>query len=241
MTTALDHPTDLAPTNMDDTERWLSIAGGALLGIGALKLRGVAGVAMGVVGAGLVYRGISGSDPVYRAIGVDRAGDHPSPRGLSGLVEAKPLYLEGTVIVLRSADELYAHWRDLENLPELMSSVRSIEALGDGTRSHWKMFVAPGVLLEFDATIVYDKRNRRISWRADEDSTINHHGTVSFKPLGRDRGTQVRVELGYDVPGGAVGRAVAGLLDTFSEKHLVADLERFKADMEEHVIEVETD
>lgn len=238
MTTALERTTtDLALANMDDTERWLSIAGGALLGIGALKLRGVAGIAMGALGAGLIYRGISGNDPIYRAVGVDRGGDHPSPQGIGGLVEARPLYLEASVVVLRSADELYAHWRQLENLPERMSSVRSIEAIGDGTRSHWKMFVAPGVLLEFDATIVYDKRNRRISWRADEDSTINHHGSVSFKPLGRDRGTQVRVELGYDVPGGAIGRTVAGLLDAFSEKHLTADLERFKADMEEHVID----
>lgn len=225
-----DRPT--ATINLADTERWLSIAGGALLALGAIKVRGVAGIAMTAVAGGLIYRGVSGHCEVYEAIGVDRSGDEPSPRGIGGLVERKPLHLEAGVTIGKPADELYEHWRDLENLAEIMSGVRSIEAHGDGTRSHWKMLVAPGVGLEFDATITEDKENRRISWRTDDDATVHHHGTVTFKPLGRDRGTEIHVTLGYDVPGGAIGRGVAHLLDTFSEKHLEADLRRFKRRME---------
>lgn len=222
---------EAADPNLADAERWLSIAGGTLLALGAIKVRGIAGIAMTALGGGLIYRGISGNSPVYRAIGVDRSGEEPSPRGITGLVERKPLHIEAGVTIGKAPDELYAYWRDLQNLPAIMTSIRSIEPRKGG-RSHWKMTVAPGLALEFDATITADKKNRRISWRADDDSAVHHHGSVTFKPLGRDRGTEVHVDLGYDVPGGTLGRAVASLLDTFSQKHLESDLRRFKRLME---------
>src|SRR4029453_13331869 len=44
--------------------------------------------------------------------------------------------VERTVTVLRSPEELYALWRDLTRLPELMTHLESVTPLGDG-RTRW--------------------------------------------------------------------------------------------------------
>src|SRR5262245_25402552 len=64
--------------NVGDTERWLSLAGGAALAALGLSRRSLAGLGLAAVGGALAYRGWSGHCPLYRSLGVNTArhGEH---------------------------------------------------------------------------------------------------------------------------------------------------------------------
>ena len=67
-----------------------------------------------------------------------------------------------------------------------------------------------------------------IAWRTREGSEAKASGIVSFAPAPADRGTELHLELEYDVPAGAVGAAVKKV--TGDDPHQMAqdDLRRFK-------------
>ena len=61
--------------------------------------------------------------------------DTRRPR-MPSLAGGRGFRVERTVAVMRRPDELYARWRDLEHLPELMPHLDSVTRLGNG-RSRW--------------------------------------------------------------------------------------------------------
>ena len=89
-----------------------------------------------------------------------------------------------------------------------------------------------GRTVEWDAEIVQDEKNERISWKALEGSDIENAGSVAFKELPHGRGTELAVVLAYEPPLGKVGAAVASLLGEEPHKQLQDDLRRFKQLME---------
>ena len=131
----------------------------------------------------------------------------------------------------RPAAELYGYWRKLENLPKVMGHLESVTEL-DETRSHWVAKAPAGRTVEWDAEIVQDEKNERISWKALEGSDIENAGSVAFKELPHGRGTELAVVLAYEPPLGKVGAAVARLLGEEPHKQLQDDLRRFKQLME---------
>lgn len=58
--------------NVAQTERLISAAGGAILGLLALR-RGPLGLLLAALGGYLAYRGISGRCPLYTALGISTA------------------------------------------------------------------------------------------------------------------------------------------------------------------------
>jgi hypothetical protein len=62
------HP---GPVNVSQTERWVSVAGGAALAAAGLARRSPGGALLALAGAALVHRGATGHCAVYRAAGMD--------------------------------------------------------------------------------------------------------------------------------------------------------------------------
>jgi uncharacterized membrane protein len=114
------------------------------------------------------------------------------------------------VTIRHPVEVVYGFWHDFSNLPSFMNHLESVEPSGDG-RSHWTANGPAGTTVDWDAEIVEDVPNRRIAWRSLEGSKAQKSGSVSFTPAPGDRGTEVRVELSYDPPGGALGKVVAKL------------------------------
>ena len=83
-------------------------------------------------------------------------------------------------------------------------------------------------LIEWDADIVAEQENALLSWRFLPGADMDNAGTVRFRELPNDRGTEVRVRLEYTPPRGIIGVAVAQLFKTLTEQHLKEDLRRFK-------------
>ncbi len=135
------------------------------------------------------------------------------------------------VTVNRPVEELYAFWRDLENLPRVMPHLESVTTTGAG-RSHWVARAPFGAAVEWDAEVVGDVANERISWRSMPGSQIQNAGTVRFAPAPAGRGTEVTVEMEYRAPGGAIGAAVAKLSGEEPRQQVADALRRFRQVME---------
>jgi uncharacterized membrane protein len=99
-------------------------------------------------------------------------------------------------------------------------------------RSHWVANAPGGAQVEWDAEIVDERENELLMWRSCEGSDIQNTGSVRFKDAPADRGTEVKVELSYDAPGGAAGATIAKWFGEEPSQQLTDDMRRFKQVME---------
>lgn len=208
-------------------DRALSLGAGAALGAWALQRRGGAALALGVLSAVLLARGVTGRDPIARALRSGPAGQHIAEKmgWRSGAAISR------SVTIDRPRDELYAVWRNFENLPQFMENIESVRTM-DGNRSHWVVRGPAGTTVEWDSEIVDDEPGRRISWRSLEGADIRNIGEVQFEDAPDGRGTIVRADIAYEPPAGKLGRAVAMLFQREPALQAKRDLRRFKQLME---------
>ena len=152
----------------------------------------------------------------------------------SGAIEATESGLRKVrhaVTVNRPASELYAYWRDLENLPNFMRHLESVTHL-EGGRSHWVTRGPGGVMVEWDAEIVADVPGELIAWQSMFGADVRNAGTVRFIPVPAGRGTEVHMELDYSPPAGSFGAVVAKLFRAEPGQQIRDDLKAFKSMME---------
>jgi uncharacterized membrane protein len=209
--------------NVGDAERLLSAAGGGLFAWLGFKQGGLLGTGLALLGGGLIYRGLSGHCPMYAALGVNSAGRH-SPQ--ASVAAGHGIKMTQAVAINASAEDLFNIWRDFENLPRFMSHLIRIKARHN--RSHWVARGPAGTQIAWDAEIVTEDPGRMIAWRSLEGSQVNTAGSVHFTPLEGGRGTEVRVTLKYDPPGGALGSWLATAFGQNPERQIRDDLRRFK-------------
>jgi uncharacterized membrane protein len=136
-----------------------------------------------------------------------------------------------TVTINRSRQELYERWRDFTRFPEFMDNVREIETL-DATRSRWSIEAPMGATVQVVTRIVEDVPGETIAWVSEPDSQIETDGRVEFADAPPGRGTYVRLLIRYKPPAGALGRAVAKVLQREPNVQARRDLRRFKQLME---------
>jgi uncharacterized membrane protein len=84
---------------------------------------------------------------------------------------------------------------------------------------------------EWDAEIINEVPNELIGWRSVDDSNVQNAGSVHFSSAG-SRGTEVRVLLRYDPPGGKFGAIVAKLFGEEPSRQVQEDLRRLKQILE---------
>lgn len=131
------------------------------------------------------------------------------------------------VTINRPPQELYRLWHNFENLPRFMRHLTSVQSLGDG-RTRWVARGPARISVGWDAAIVRDIPNKLITWQSLENSSVVHAGSVSFEQMPGSAGTEVKVILRYEPPGGALGAAIAGLLGEEPSKQIKEDLLHFK-------------
>ena len=89
-----------------------------------------------------------------------------------------------------------------------MKNVESVTEL-DGNRSHWVVKAPAGRKVEWDAVIHNEIEGEMIAWRSLPGADVDNAGSVWFKEAPAGRGTEVKVELQYNPPAGALGAVVA--------------------------------
>ena len=227
-------------TTVSPTERVVSgVAGGALIALG-IKQGGAVGVLLSIVGGGLTLRGATGHCQVYDAMDINTAdNDQQQPRRLSAGSKKSPfsnsmlaskIHVKKSVTINKSPAQLYQFWRNFENLPKFMTHLESVTVTGEKT-SFWKAKAPLGTTVEWNAEITSDQENERIGWKSTEGADIPNTGVVEFNPTST-RGTEVRVVLTYESPGGQIGAIIAKLFGEEPSQQVYGDLCRFKSIME---------
>jgi uncharacterized membrane protein len=134
------------------------------------------------------------------------------------------------IAVNRPADELYRFWRQLDNLPRVLSHVRVVRS--EGARSRWIVNGPAGMQLEWTSEITEDSAPTRLAWRSVDGAPLRAQGAVEFAALPAGRGTLVRVTLVYAPGAGALASSLAHTLKPLTAAQLGQDLRRFKQLME---------
>ena len=111
-----------------------------------------------------------------------------------------------------------------------MKHLESVTLEGDKL-SHWKAKAPLGTTAEWNAELTSDVENEKIGWRSLDGSDIPNSGTVEFLPVAGG-GTEVRVTLIYEAPGGKLGEWAAWMFGEEPSVQVAEDLTRFKNLME---------
>ncbi|MBE9122673.1 SRPBCC family protein [Tychonema sp. LEGE 07199] len=201
-------------TNTGEAERWASLIGGGALVLFGLSQRSLRGALLAVAGGGLAARGLGVAEGLQSAADANQS-----------------IKVEKTVTIDKPADELYRFWRDFENLPRFMKHLKHVAVIDD-KRSHWIASAPAGNSVEWDAEIVREEENRLIAWVSVEGADVENSGFVRFQPAPAGRGTEVKVAIEYNPPGGAIAGAAAKLFGEAPEQQIADDLRRFKQFME---------
>lgn len=203
--------------NLTTDERWGSIFLGTASLLAALRAHSPFRVLLALNGGYLVYRAVTGNSPLYQLLGV-RAKENA-------------VHVRHTFTINRPLEEVYAFWRNFENLPRFMYHLESVTSL-DERRSHWMVKAPLGQSVEWDAEITEERENEVIAWESLPGAMIQNWGMVRFKQAPPGRGTEVIVELSYEPPAGSLGAAVATLLGKGPAHQVQEDIRRFKQMME---------
>ena len=210
----------VSPQNSSPAERLLF--GGLGVGLILLSLRqsGHSGLVLGTGGALLISGAALGRSVGSAVTRVPRTEDDH-------------IAVQRAVTIGKPVDEIYAFWRNFENLPHFMSHLEAVKVQdGDGTRSHWVAKAPLGTSVEWDAEITEDEPGRRIAWRSLEGATVPNEGHVDFQPAPGNRGTELHVSLTYRPPGGTLGAVVARLFGEEPGEQIGDDLRRLKRRLE---------
>jgi uncharacterized membrane protein len=224
-----------AHKNVGDSERLISVVGGATLAVYGLERRDLQGGLLAVVGAELVRRGATGHCLVYDALNVSTASDatvHGLHRDLpvspAATVRAsRAVKIEHSVTVKRPAAELFEFWRNPANVPRLMDFIESVEPVDD-TTAHWRIRGPAGTAIEWDAQIINEIPNELLAWKSVGDADVPNAGSLHFRPGPNDRGTEVRLVLEYEPPAGHLGAWLAKLVKENPATQVRDALRRFK-------------
>lgn len=207
--------------NVGAAERILSVAGGLAMATWGLRnMSKIAALPAIVSGGFMIFRGATGYCPVNTMVNRNTA-----------LKTADAVEVSGTYVINKSRQEVYAYWRRFENLPLFMKHLAEVRQL-DETTSVWKVFIPGGIAtLSWNAEILEDQPGELLSWSSLPGSSIDNAGYISFVDA-PNNATEIKVRISYRLPGGDVGSLAGKLFNPFLKDLILADLERFKYNIE---------
>ncbi len=231
---------DQDDVNVGSGERTVSLAAGAILSLLGLERRDKFGWLVAGIGGAMIYRGLTGRCYLYKALDVSTVDEQPHHRIGESATTVRTripaedgIHISESFLINQPAEKLYNHWRRLENLPQMLTHLKSVQVVDDKL-SRW-VADAPGIAggeVQWDAEIIADEPHSRIAWRSLPGSTIESHGSVSFTKAPADRGTAVHVEMKYLPPGGQLGHWISKLFGEAPDQQIREDLRNFKRLME---------
>jgi len=209
-------------SDIHEVERWVSLAAAtAVMAFGFMR-RSAPGVALAVAAAPLAYRGLVGKWPFENGYANDTRTALSGDRGI---------HVREAVRIERPVNEVYRLWRQLENLPRVLTHLEQVKELGDG-RSHWIARGPADLGVEWDAEIINEVENRVIAWRSLPQSDVVTAGSVTFKSVRGGRGTELSVHLQYAPPAGRAGAFLARIFGREPNQTIREDLRRMKQVLE---------
>ena len=214
--------------NVGQGERLVSGIAGSWLLLRGLDRGGLTGLLLSSIGGALVHRGATGRCKVSEAL-----GQGAKLQARDGVAVPNGIHIARSMLIRRPPDELYAEWSQLENLPRMMTHLKSVTVI-DEKRSRW-VASAPAIAggqVEWEAETVKDVPGWQLCWVSLPGSQVENAGRIRFSPALGDRGTIVSVHLDYRPPAGRLGHWLAKLFGEDAEKQIQDDLRSFKRRIE---------
>ncbi len=135
------------------------------------------------------------------------------------------------ITILRSREQVFAFWRNFENLATFMKDVKRIQSISP-ERSHWEIELKSGQSAEWDAEITEEAYGELIAWQSLKGSSVTTSGRVIFEDSPDGRGTVVRLSMDYSIPGGKLTEWATFFRGEDPDTLTITNLKRFKALME---------
>jgi uncharacterized membrane protein/osmotically-inducible protein OsmY len=194
------------------SRRLVAIIGGGLLALSGISRRSIPGTAAGVIGAGLLVRGMT----------------NMRLRRLVGIGARRPVItLQKTLSIQAPVEQVFALWTHYEAFPRVMHHLREVHRTQNG-QSTWIAAGPLGLPIRWQAAITTWEPNKLICWRTVSGSTVSQTGSIRFEPLNTG-GTRLDLRLSYTPPGGVLGYLLATLLGANPKRMLDQDLVQFKS------------
>src|SRR5258708_7018116 len=203
------------PANVGDGERVLSaIAGSLLLYFVAKRHKADSLLLLG--GGYLLYRAVSGHCPLVSAF-----------KSRRGARQGSNINVRTSLVVNKPRPEVYAFWRNLENLPLFMKHLDHVDEI-DSITSAWKLKLPAGLGdVRWEGKIVKEEEDTELSWHSVPGAAIENVGKINFSDT-PGLATRIDMMISYRAPLGAIGERVARLLTPVFREKIEADLNNFK-------------
>ena len=222
--------------NISQIERVLSALGGVALATYGLNRRNWFGTGLAVIGGLFVVRGATGHSNLYGALNISTAEQKQNfapgiPHTVSSIPGRRGVRVQRSMTVLRSPQDLYNYWYDIEKAPLYMDYIESVMKTGERT-SHWIAKGPLGTQVEWNAELLEVVPNKLISWHVHGKPITGNAGKVTFEPTPDGHGTVVTLELDFFQFRGALGTSLGNLLGHIPELQVIGTLRHFKELME---------
>ena len=134
---------------------------------------------------------------------------------------------QATFTINKPAEELYNLWHDVQQSPKWMEGIRSVTDLGNG-RSHWVLDLPNNLAYQWDAEWTAEEPGKRLAWHTVGEGMAPAAGQITFEPAVNGRGTVVRVNQEFLLPGGKLSAALSGLFSRTPGGFVRENLRHFK-------------
>lgn len=142
---------------------------GAMIAYG-MRRRGLAGMASGIAGAGLLASILA---PRF------------APRVRQAASGSRPIDVRGTITLGRPVGEVFAFFRNFEHFPLLGGMLHSVDDFDDG-RSRWRVLGRDGSVLEWNVIVTKYVPKRVIAWESTAGGPVESSGVVRFHAVDDD-------------------------------------------------------
>jgi uncharacterized membrane protein len=203
--------------NVGTTDRLVSSAAGLLLAYAGTRMLRKGGFPLLIPATYLLWRGASGYCHMYNFMGIDTTEG------------AKPFLFTQNITIKKSRKEVYRYWRQLENLPYIMTHIAKVEDLSNN-KYRWEAEFNKQHF-SWNAQIIEDVPNEIISWTSVDSPDVENAGTVEFidSPNG---GTELRITISYKPAKTKLDRILALAFNPIFKRKIMEDLCQFKQKVE---------
>jgi uncharacterized membrane protein len=132
--------------------------------------------------------------------------------------------LRTTIEVARPVRDTFDFFRDFENLPRIIGSLRRVVDYQDG-RSHWEAYGPSDTVVEWDAVTTKYVPQSVIAWANTPNSPVESRGLLRFFGTSDGR-TRVAIEFVYAPRDTPLKDAVSALVTPPRQSQVSADLAR---------------
>jgi uncharacterized membrane protein len=222
-------PQSQTGVNVAQPERWISGIAGGLLTLYGLRRLDIPGTFVALLGADLLYRGISGHSLVYKALGISTLRREATRVAIP---QQEGTRIHRSMTVNRSPEDLYNAWHDVGKAPAYMMGVEKVRQT-DAKTSRWTARLPSGKKIQWYAEFTREDSGRLLEWRVlGKKFMVAQAGRVYFVPASDGRGTIVTLELDYPPAHNFLRRNMKQAISYLADKEALEDLRRFKELME---------